>query len=92
MHTAQVCAFGDACDPLVEASVRGDGEEARKWEEEREKEQQQEKEQEDKEEVVEQESQDDDGVVKKGRGDSQTCSTSILGPSTLSSVLVWSYP
>ena len=67
-HYTQVCAFADACDPLVEASVRGDGEEAKKWEEEREKEQQEEKEQEEKEEVVEQESQDDDGVVKKGRG------------------------
>jgi len=67
----QVCAYAEACDPLVEATVRGDGDEARKWREEREKKQNNTEEEEDVE-VIEQESIEEDGGEKKSRGKSST--------------------
>lgn len=64
----QVCAYAEACDPLVEATVRGDGEEARKWRDEHENNQESNKE--DEIEVLEQESLDEEGGAKKNRGKS----------------------
>jgi hypothetical protein len=64
---SQVAAYSEAGDPLVEAAVRGDAEEARKWMDDQKAEQ---AEDEADEEVREQDSQDDDDENKKKRGKS----------------------